>query len=71
MSVSQKKDSEKAVKELGQLSPDVILTDLRMPGKSGFDILNVSKELNPDIPVILITAYANTNCCRGCKTRGI
>lgn len=53
------KDSEKAVKELGQLSPDVILTDLRMPGKSGFDILNVSKELNPDIPVILITAYAN------------
>lgn len=53
------KDSEKAVKELGQLSPDVILTDLKMPGKSGFDILNVSKELNPDIPVILITAYAN------------
>ncbi len=53
------KDSVKAVKELNQLSPDVILTDLRMPGKSGFDILDASKELNPDMPVILITAHAN------------
>ncbi|MEW6738823.1 MAG: sigma-54-dependent transcriptional regulator [Nitrospirota bacterium] len=53
------KDSVKAAEELSRLSPDVILTDLRMPGKSGFDILSASKELNPDMPVILITAYAN------------
>jgi DNA-binding NtrC family response regulator len=53
------KDSVKATEELSRLSPDVILTDLRMPGKSGFDILSASKELNPDMPVILITAYAN------------
>jgi DNA-binding NtrC family response regulator len=30
-----------------------------MPGKSGFDILTASRGLNPDMPVILITAYAN------------
>ncbi|MCL4456311.1 MAG: sigma-54 dependent transcriptional regulator [Nitrospirae bacterium] len=53
------KDSVKAAEELSRLSPDVILTDLRMPGKSGFDILGASRELNPDMPVILITAYAN------------
>ncbi len=52
-------DSVKAVEELNRLGPDVILTDLRMPGKSGFDILDASKEINPDIPVILITAYAS------------
>lgn len=53
------KDSVKAAEELSRLSPDVILTDLRMPGKSGLDILTASRELNPDLPVILITAYAN------------
>lgn len=53
------RDSVKAAEELHRLSPDVILTDLRMPGKSGFDILSASKKLNPDMPVILITAYAN------------
>jgi DNA-binding NtrC family response regulator len=53
------KDSVKAAEELSRLSPDVILTDLRMPGKSGFDILTASRGLNPDMPVILITAYAN------------
>lgn len=36
---------------------DLIITDFRMPGLSGLDILKKAKEINPDISVILVTAF--------------
>lgn len=36
---------------------DAILTDLKMPGKSGIDLLRDCTEYYPDIPVILLTAH--------------
>ncbi|MEW6410429.1 MAG: sigma-54 dependent transcriptional regulator [Nitrospirota bacterium] len=53
------KDSGKAIKELELHNPDVILTDLRMSGKSGLEVLDAAKEINPETPVILITAYGD------------
>ncbi len=38
--------------------PDVVLVDLRMPGKSGIDIVKAIKARHPDIEVVLMTAYA-------------
>ncbi|MDR3598417.1 response regulator, partial [Clostridium sp.] len=38
-------------------SPDLIITDLKMDDYDGIQILKKVKELNNDIPVILITAY--------------
>ncbi|HOJ06618.1 MAG: sigma-54-dependent Fis family transcriptional regulator [Ignavibacteriota bacterium] len=38
---------------------DVIITDIRLPGMNGIDILKNAKELNPKIIVIIITAYAS------------
>jgi DNA-binding NtrC family response regulator len=38
--------------------PDVVLVDLRMPGKSGIDIVKAVKARYPDIEVVLMTAYA-------------
>jgi two-component system, NtrC family, response regulator AtoC len=37
---------------------DVILTDLVMPGDSGIDLLRASKEVRPDVEVILMTGCA-------------
>ena len=37
---------------------DVVLTDLRMEGVNGMDVLNKSRALQPDAEVIFITAYA-------------
>ena len=37
---------------------DVIITDLRLPGLGGMELLTKSKELNPKTVVIVITAYA-------------
>ncbi|MBI4063882.1 MAG: sigma-54-dependent Fis family transcriptional regulator [Elusimicrobia bacterium] len=39
-------------------SPALVLTDLKMPGKDGLEILKEAKAANPDAFVILITAFA-------------
>jgi signal transduction histidine kinase len=38
---------------------DTVVTDIRMPGDTGIVLLEKIHELNPDIPVILMTAYAD------------
>jgi len=35
----------------------LILSDINMPGMSGFELLTRIKQLRPDIPVIMISAY--------------
>ena len=39
--------------------PQVIVSDIRMPGGSGLDFLTEVKEKYPDIPVIIMTAYSD------------
>lgn len=39
--------------------PQVIVSDIRMPGGSGLDFLTEVKEKHPDIPVIIMTAYSD------------
>jgi DNA-binding NtrC family response regulator len=39
--------------------PDVFLTDVRMPGKNGLEVLAELKEVAPHMPVIVFTAYAS------------
>ncbi len=37
----------------------VVLSDIRMPQKDGFDVLNFVQERDPDLPVILITGHSD------------
>ncbi|MGI9627814.1 MAG: sigma-54-dependent transcriptional regulator [Longimicrobiales bacterium] len=39
--------------------PDLVLSDIRMPGKTGIDVLRSVRERDADIPVILMTAQAS------------
>jgi DNA-binding NtrC family response regulator len=39
--------------------PDLVVTDIRMPGTSGLEVLAGTRELDPEIPVILMTAQAS------------
>jgi DNA-binding NtrC family response regulator len=48
---------EKAVKHLERTEFDVIITDFKMPGLSGIDVLKKALELWPDCRVIIITAF--------------
>jgi DNA-binding NtrC family response regulator len=44
-----------------QQSPSLVISDIRMPGMSGLDLLGRIKAINSDTPVILITAFGTVN----------
>jgi len=43
---------------IDDVTPDIVLTDIRMPNVSGVDILAAARKNDPDVPVILMTAQA-------------
>ena len=44
---------------LTQQQPDVIISDIRMPGTSGLDLLAQIRERHPRLPVIIMTAHSD------------
>lgn len=51
-------DGQSGLEKATYLKPDLALIDLKMPGISGFDVLNKIKEIDPEIISIVITGYA-------------
>ncbi|MBA2686973.1 MAG: sigma-54-dependent Fis family transcriptional regulator [Gemmatimonadaceae bacterium] len=47
------------VEQIALVKPDIVLTDVRMPGISGIDVLTFVRTRDPDLPVILMTAQAS------------
>ncbi len=52
-------NGEPALERLGAQKFDVVVTDLKMKGIDGMEILKTVKRLYPDTKVIMITAFAN------------
>lgn len=52
-------DGTMAMKLINTITPDVILLDIKMPGINGMEVLKRTKKLDPNLPVIMITGYAN------------
>jgi DNA-binding response OmpR family regulator len=50
-------DSETALSRLGQEVFDLLLIDLRMPGRDGLELLALVKDLDPHLSVVMITGY--------------
>ncbi len=50
-----------ALERIRQESFDLVITDLKMPGISGMDVLKSIKEIQPDLPVIFITGYSSVD----------
>jgi two-component system response regulator HydG len=57
--VGQASSGAEAARLAAELSPDLILMDIRMVRVSGLEALEEIKAFNPAIPVILMTAYAS------------
>ena len=53
------RDEPEAITLLQRSRPTVVLSDLRLPHGSGFGVLRAVKELDPNIPVIVMTAYGS------------
>ncbi len=50
---------DEAVKNLEAHGSDLLITDLRMPGMTGVELLEKAQALDPALPVIVLTAYAS------------
>jgi signal transduction histidine kinase/CheY-like chemotaxis protein len=52
---------EEAVRRLPDLRPDVILTDLNLPGLSGLEVMRAAKSVDPEVCVVVVTGYASAS----------
>ena len=57
--VLEARDQPEAVRMLQMMQPAVVLSDLRLPEGDGFGVLRAAKEIDADIPVIVMTAYGS------------
>ncbi len=54
-------NGEEAVRMLPVLKPDMILTDLNLPGLSGLEVMRAAKEVDPEVCVVVVTGYASAS----------
>jgi len=47
-------NGDDALTKLGEMSPDVVIADVHMPGADGFQICRAAKESHPGVPVLLL-----------------
>jgi two-component system nitrogen regulation response regulator GlnG len=52
-------DGNTALEMISCEMPDVMLLDIKMPNKSGMEVLKQAKEMDPDLSVIIITGHAD------------
>src|SRR5687768_5565276 len=57
--VMEARDEAEAVQQLRQSRPAVVLTDLKLPTGDGLGVLRAAKELDPELQVIVMTAYGS------------
>ena len=59
-SILTAQNGEEALERVKEDSPDLIIMDIKMPGRSGIDVLKEMKSIDPKSLVIVMTAYGTT-----------
>ncbi len=59
MSPTAFEDADAALSALRRDRPDVLITDIRMPGASGLELLTEIRDTHPELPVIVMTAHSD------------
>jgi len=55
--IGQAGNADEALNDIRTLEPDTVLLDIRLPGKSGIQLLGEIKKILPEITVIIMTNY--------------
>jgi two-component system response regulator PilR (NtrC family) len=63
-------NGKKALQEIKESNFDVVITDIKMEGMDGIQLLGAVKETNPTLPVVIMTAYASTKTAIDALNRG-
>jgi DNA-binding NtrC family response regulator len=69
--VQEAASGEAAISLLEAEPFDLVLSDVRMPGMSGGDLFRHIRERMPDLPVVLMTAYAAEHVVRDATNEGV
>ena len=62
--------AEDALKIIDDPDLDVILSDLKMPGMGGDEFIRRSRQIRPDVPIIVVTAYGSIRSAIECIKAG-
>src|SRR5215831_4284836 len=63
-------ESLRAAERLSKEPFDLLITDIRMPGMGGVDLLRVAREHDPNLPVLMLTAYPSVETAVDCMKLG-
>lgn len=63
-------DPEAGLRRMHEMPFDVLVTDLRMPGLDGLEVLRRARSIQPDCEVVLMTAHATVGSARDALKRG-
>jgi DNA-binding NarL/FixJ family response regulator len=68
--VGQAENVAEAISAIGNLQPDVVILDIRMPGGSGIDVLENIKQNDSALVVIILTNYPYPGYRQKCLAAG-
>jgi DNA-binding NtrC family response regulator len=63
-------NGEEALAHLKSNRPDMLLLDILMPGMSGLDVLQEAMKIYPDLPVIMISGFADEDMAKDALSLG-
>ena len=63
-------DGFKALGKMEEFAPDLVLTDLKMPGMDGIQLLGKIRESDADLPVVVMTAFGEVETAVGAMRAG-
>jgi signal transduction histidine kinase/CheY-like chemotaxis protein len=68
--VTTASDGQSALQAVKQRAFDLIVSDIRMPGMNGIELVRAARELQPDVAVIFITGYADLSSAKDAIQQG-
>lgn len=63
-------DAKSCLEDFRRQSADIVITDLRMPGMNGFELLSELRGIDDDVPVVVMTGYSSVENAVEAMKRG-
>lgn len=63
-------DGEEGIRLVREAQPRVVLVDIRLPGINGLQVLSEIRRMDPQIPVIMVTAISDLKVAREAEKKG-
>ena len=69
--VAEASDGHEALHLIAELSPEIVITDIAMPGMNGLELTTKIKQAFPDIKVLILSMYDNEEYVAGALQAGV